>query len=119
MRSPRFIPETSRPLNFEYRVNFITNYYPRSSAASYSLAILTRLGEVVVDHSAAIFLSLRYRGVAPFLVSTDLVLRVKAFEHEFAGGDHLAHVRLFEVERDQRRLDQIRHSFQQRFAFAG
>src|SRR5688572_22765220 len=93
--------------------------YPRLSAANYFLAILTRLGEVVVDHSAPILLSLRYRCVAAFLVSADLVLRIKAFEYELTGSYHLAHVCLFEVERDQRRLDQIRHSFQQRFAFAG
>src|ERR1051325_7164247 len=76
-----------------------------------------RLGQVIIDHSAPVFPGFRRRRVAALFVAADLVLRVETFEDEFAGGDGLRVVRAFEVEGDERRLDQSGDCFEQVHAF--
>src|SRR5437867_330026 len=89
--------------------NTRTRSLPLPVLTSFSLAISSRLAQIIIDHPAPILLRLRHRRVAAFFVPTDLVFGVESFEREFAGGDRLPFIRAFEVERNQSRLDQLRN----------
>src|SRR5258705_13198464 len=69
-----------------------------------NLAILTRLGQVVVDHPAPVFLCLGNRRVAALFVAADFVFRVKTLEYEFAGGNEFGCVRMPEIKRNKSRF---------------
>src|SRR5258705_9888494 len=108
INSPRLIELTSKPLNFEYRVNFMSNcrlpiadcqfeasFTPLEQRAAReignwqlaignALAVFSRFSQVVVDHPTSILLCLCNGRVAALFVATDLVFRVETLENELA-----------------------------------
>src|SRR6185503_7681855 len=126
INSPRLMEDTSNPWNLEY-LNFITNAFSLCNLcvplclwfaiSNYHrdteehrdctekrlrglLTVLACFSQIVVNHAATIFLRFRDRSVTTLFVTTDLVFRIQAFEHEFARGDELGYVGAPEVERD-------------------
>src|SRR5438045_1266804 len=92
---------------------FVSSLYlnPRSSASIcgfiFFSTISSCLRQIIINHPAPIFLSLRCGGVAALFVAANLVLRIKSFKRELASRDRLCFVRAFEVEGDERGLYQF------------
>src|SRR5919206_5201950 len=84
-----------------------------------NLAVAARLGQVVVDHAAAVFARFGGGGVAALFGAADLVLRVETFEYELAGGDEHRLVCAREVEGGERVVYQLGHGFEQAHALVG
>src|SRR5882672_9214634 len=79
---------------------------------NFILAIAAGFTEVVVDHAAAILPGFGYSSVTAFLVSADLILRVKTLQYEFACGNQLSLVRGSEFERNRSRVRQLGYCLQ-------
>src|SRR6266568_8912153 len=77
-----------------------------------SSTVSFRLGQVVINHPAAILLCFGHRGVTAFFVAADLVLGVEAFENELARGYHLRVIRTLESEGNHCRIDQLGNGFE-------
>src|SRR5260370_26486137 len=130
--APSSIEETSKLLNFEYLVNLIRlfsiadcgllirakcEFNLKSKIGN--LTVLSRLGQIVIDHAAPVFLSLCNCGIAAFFIATDFVLSVKTFEDELASGNKFGCFGALEIKWDEGRFKQLWNRLNQSPAFVG
>src|SRR6266436_1002718 len=83
----------------------------------YLLAVFSRLCQIIVDHAAAILLRFRYCCISTLFIAADLVLSIETFEDKLACSHYLCLVRFLDVKRNERSVNQLRHSLEQPCAF--